>query len=116
MNSKDNFEHKINEMLDQSVDELDQDISRKLQQARYAAIEKANTRSLRSFFPKPAMAVFAVAAVSLVVFFNATRVTTIDTLASMETDIELLTANESFDFIEDLEFIEWLAESEQNAS
>lgn len=116
MSTDNKFENKINKLLDESVDNLDQDISRKLQLARYAAIEKAQQKTFWSFIPKPVAAALAVAAVSLTVYFNLSNVGTIDTLASMESDIEMLTANESLDFIEDIEFLEWLAESDIHAS
>ena len=116
MSNENKFEDRVNTLLDQSVDDLDQNISRKLQLARYAAIEKAGKRSAWTLIPKPVAAVFAIVAISLTVFFNVSRMTTMETIASMESDIEMLTANESIDFIEDLEFIEWLAESDINAS
>lgn len=33
----------------------------------------------------------------------------------MEADVEMLTANKSLDLIEDFEFMQWLAESEEYA-
>ena len=128
MNKPEEFEKNAKNLLDESLDDLSPEITRRLQQARYEALEKAKPRSSWSFFPQSASdvlsipavpaisAVFAVAIISatLMFSFNENKLNKIE--LAMEADIEVLTANESLDLLEDLEFMEWLAESEEYAS
>ena len=109
------FENKVKAYLDDSLDELSPDITRRLQQARYAALEKAKPRSLWSFFPQTATVAVAIAVVSLSLNFNFNQNETIDTMIAMETEMEMLTSNDNLELMEDLEFIQWLVESEQYA-
>lgn len=117
MNNPDKFEEKAKTLLDESLDDLSPDINRRLQQARYQALEKAKPRSRWSFYPQAISAMLAVAVISATVIFNFNDDKLMQTeLAAMETDIEVLTGNESLDLIEDLEFMQWLVETEEYAS
>ncbi len=116
MNKPDKFEKNIKSMLDESTDDLSPEISRRLQQARYAALEKAKPRSIWIFYPQAMTAMFAIAVISLSLLFNFNDSELSNTELAMESDIEMLTANESLDLMEDLEFIQWLVESEEYAS
>jgi len=111
------FENKAKAYLDESLNELSPDITRRLQQARNAALEKAKPRSLWSFFPQAATAAFAIVVVSLSFNFNFNfnQNETTDTVIAMETEMEMLTSNDNLELMEDLEFIQWLVESEQYA-
>lgn len=116
MNKPKEFEDKVKKILDESLDDLTPDITRRLQQARYAALEKTKSKTRWSFYPQAATAIFAVAVISMSMFLNLTDNELNETEFAMESDIEMLTANESLDLLEDLEFIQWLAESEEYAS
>ena len=116
MNKPDNFENKAKSLLDESLDDISPDISRRLQQARYAALEKAKPRSFWSFYPQALTALFAVAVVSGSLIFNFNEDNLINTDLATETDIEMLTSNEGLELMEDLEFMQWLAESDEYAS
>lgn len=116
MNNSDKFENKAKRMLDESLDDLSPDITRRLQQARYEALEKAKPSSSWSFYPRAISAVFAVAVISVTLMFSFDENKLNHTELAMEEDIEVLTANESLDLMEDLEFMLWLAESEEYAS
>ena len=115
-NKSEEFEKKAKVLLDESLDDLSPEITRRLQQARYAALETAKPRSFWSFYPQAATAVFAVAviSVSLLVNFDGHKLN--NTELAMEADMEMLIANESLDLLEDLEFMQWLMESEEYAS
>lgn len=113
MNKSDKFEDKAKSLLDESVDDLSPDISRRLQQARYAALEKAQPRSFWSFYPQTIAAMFVVAVISASLILNFNEDKLINTDLAMEADIEMLTASEGLDLLEDLEFMQWLAESEE---
>jgi len=116
MNKPDNFEKKNKSLLDESIDDISSDITRRLQQARHAALEKAKSRSTWSFYPQATAAIFSIAVISAGLFFNFDDNVFNNTELTMETDIEMLTSNESLDLMEDLEFLQWLAESEEYAS
>lgn len=116
MNKSDKFEKNVKFMLDESLDDLSPEVSRRLQQARYAALEKAKPRSIWTFYPQAMTAMFAIAVISLSLLFNFNDNELNTTEIAMESDIEMLIANESLDLMQDLEFIQWLVESEEYAS
>lgn len=116
MNKPENFEVKAKSLLDESLDDISPDVAHRLQQARYAALEKAKPHSIWSFYPQAIAAMFAIAVISASLFFNFDENVLNNTELAMETDIEMLTTNEGLDLMEDLEFIQWLAESEEYAS
>ena len=115
MNKPGEFEKKAKSLLDESLDDLDPAITRRLQQARYAALEKAKPRSTWSFYPQAISAVFVITIISAGLYFNYDDNALNNTELALESDIEMLTVNESLDLIDDLEFMQWLAESEEYA-
>ncbi len=116
MNEHMEFEVKSKKYLDQSVDELSPDISRRLQQARYAALEKAKPYKIGAFFPKAVTATLAIAVVSISLFFNFNKNNGLDAVISLEAEIEMFTSNDNLELMEDLDFIEWLVETNEYAS
>ena len=116
MNDPENIEQHAKKVLDESVNDLSPDITRRLQQARYAAIEKAKARSVWSFYPQAITTLFAVAVVSMSLWFSMGEPDMTEIALTMETEIEMLTSNETLELMEDLEFIQWLAESQEYAS
>ncbi len=116
MNKPDEFEKKVKSLLDENLDDLTPDINRRLQQARYAALEKAKPRSAWAFYPQALIVIFVIAVLSVTLLFNFNNNNLNQTELAMESDLEILTASESLDLIEDLEFMQWLAESEEYAS
>ena len=116
MSEVNQFESKVKTYLDDSLDDLSPDITRRLQQARYAAIEKAKPRSAWSFFPQAAMAAFAIAVVTVSLNFSFNQAELADTVVVMDSEMEMLTSKDNLELMEDLEFIQWLVESEQHAS
>lgn len=113
MNNSEKFENKVKAYLDESVEDLSPDITRRLQQARYAAIEKSQTRSIWSFYPHAATAVVAIAVISISI--NLSQKNMVESVLAMEDEIELLASNDNLELMEDLEFIQWLVESEEYA-
>jgi len=116
MNKSEDFENQAKQLLDQSLAEIHPDVSRRLQQSRFAALEKAKPRSIWLFYPKAATALFAVALVSVSFWFNSQTPDFSDTTLAMESDIEMLTDHDALELIEDLEFMQWLLETEKYAS
>jgi hypothetical protein len=116
MSKTENIEQKAKKQLDESLHDLSPDIIRRLQQARYAALEKATQKNIWSAFPQVKYAMIALAIVSVSIFFNIKDNNPDLSTLAMESDIEMLTSNESLDLLEDLEFMQWLAETEKNVS
>lgn len=116
MSKIENIEQKAKQQLDESLHDLSPDITRRLQQARYAAIEKASQKNIWSFLPEVKYAMFAIAIVSVSIFLKVNDNDSALTTLAMESDIEMLTSNESLELLEDLEFIQWLAENEKYVS
>lgn len=116
MNKSDKIEQAAKKQLDESLQELSPEIARRLQYARNSAVEKATQKNIWSAFPQVKYAMFALAVVSVSILFNLKDNDSALTTLVMESDIEMLTSNESLDLIEDLEFMQWLAETEKNVS
>lgn len=116
MNKPDEFEQKAKSLLDDGVEDLHPDIQRKLQQARYAALEKAGSRAGWNYLPQALAATFAIAVVSLSLLFNFNENELSHTELAMESDFEVLMASDGLDLMEELEFMQWLAESDEYAS
>lgn len=114
----DKFEKDIKQKLEEGLDDISPDISRRLQSARYAALEKAQQKPhlLSSFFPQTITAAAAIAVVSVSLYMNFSVDDTAETVLAMEAEMEMLTANENLELMEELEFIEWLVENEEYAS
>ena len=91
--------------LDKSVERLDVDTQRALQQARSNAIDSLHRR--RQFWqPAGAIALASVvAAVVIILQFNGQDIA--GSPQAIE-DIQLLGASEELEFYEDLEFYQWL--------
>jgi len=116
MAKSERFEKKARTTLDESLKDLSPDITRRLQQARYTALEKAKPRTFWSFYPQALTAVIAIAVVSASVFFSFNPDDTTETVIAMEAEMEMLTSNDNLELLEELEFIQWLVETEEYAS
>ena len=115
MNEADKFTKNAKAYLDESLDDLSPEITRRLQQARYAALEKARPRTLWQYFPQAATAVFAISVISISLSFYLNQTEVADTVLAMETEMEMLTSNDNLELMEELEFIQWLVESQEHA-
>ena len=116
MNKSEDIENQAKKLLDQSLAEINPEISRRLQQSRFAALEKAKPRTNWIFNPRAATALFAVAIISVSVWFNTQTPDFSDTTLAMESDIEILTDHDALELLEDMEFMQWLLETETYAS
>lgn len=116
MNKTGKLEQQVKKQLDDSIEDLDPAITRRLQQARYSAIEKASTNKGWAFYQQAKYAMFAIAIVAVTLLYNVNVNDSAQTTLAMESDIEMLTSNESLDLMQDLEFMQWLAESNQDVS
>ena len=103
---------RIRRMLDTSLEDLDPDVCRRLQQARHTALE-TSTKAHMPFWQPAAGALLLVSVMLLTVFIWPERQNLPEpvTLA----DMELITADDSLQLYEDLDFYQWLLESDRNA-
>ncbi len=103
--------NRIRSTLDASLDKLDPDVRRRLQQARHAALE--TSAKPRMPFWQPAGALLLVSVLLLSVFIWPERQNMPAPMALA--DLELMTADDSLQLYEDLDFYQWLLESDSNA-
>lgn len=107
---EDKFVHAAKRLLDESVTELDGATLSRLAQARNRALERRAGRA-RLWRPLSMTAMgAAMAAVVLALFVTLRPGGEPDT--ALVADLELVTAEESVEFFEDMEFYEWLAEED----
>ena len=112
----DKMAQQVKQQLDASLEDLNPQVTRRLQQARYAAIEKAGSKKLWNFYPQAKYAMFALLVLTISIVFNVDKNVPVETTLAMESEIEMLTSNESLELLQDLEFMQWLAESKQHVS
>ena len=121
MNDDKSFTHNIQQALDNSTEELDADISRRLRLARYHALE---AYKVKHSYWKPAGS-FAMAAMLLVaigVWQFGGKQQGVEELNDNGTviaqnieDLELVATSDSMQFYQDLEFYQWLDALEGDA-
>ena len=101
------FLARVKGQLDESVDQLDAETRSRLTQARYQALSGLEQRSpWWRGWSLPAGAL-ATALVVVLAVDLARPPTPTESVSDLE-DLELLSANESFELLEELEFYEWL--------
>jgi len=103
---------RIRTALDASVENLDPSVSRHLQQARHAALETAAKPRMPFWQPAGAFALASILLLSVFVWPDRQNMPEPAALA----DLELITADDSLQLYEDLDFYQWLLESDTHAS
>jgi anti-sigma-K factor RskA len=116
MNADEKFERQASEALKAGADGLDAHIRSRLTQARFAAVEEARKARAgfewRTWVPAGSLAVAAVLAVAL--WSGRSPQETGNTAPAVAVaqspmdDFELLTTNENFELLEELEFYAWV--------
>lgn len=101
----------IRSTLDSSVEHLEPDINRRLQQARHAALE--TTAKPRMPFWQPAGALLLASVLLLIVFLWPKQQNMPEPVALA--DIDLITTGDSLQLYEDLDFYQWLLERDSSA-
>ena len=113
MNKSHAFEERIRSLLDESSEAVAPDIARKLQLARHAALEKARPQTPVWLMPRAIAAGLLLAVISAGVWYKSAQDTVPpDTLLAMETELELLGTDDNLELMEDLEFMQWLVETQ----
>lgn len=104
--SDDEFIKSLKSALDDSIENLDAKTRSRLTAVRHQALEQQVEKRTGSFWIIPAGA-FASLAIAMLVFNLWTENHLQDSWPVME-DLELLSSDESFELLEELEFYEWL--------
>lgn len=112
MNKHNDFETRVKSLLDESADDISPEVSRRLQHARNKALAENRHRRHPYMLPLAAAASVLVAIISVNVWHADTDNELAGFTLAMETEIELLTSKDNLELLEDLEFIQWLAETE----
>lgn len=101
----------VNENLDRRTSSLDEETVRKLRDARYRSAESFRERGWlwRAFHSVTAagVATAAIAAITVSFWFTSPR---FNADSGQPDDIDIITAQETLDIYEDLEFFRWLAD------
>jgi hypothetical protein len=109
------FEHKVKDMLDDSVEHLDAQTLSRLKQARHRALDSASIHRRPAWLiPTGGFAVAASVAVLTAILWHGKPVDH-DMMQGFE-DLELLSSSESLEFYEDLDFYSWLEYEENERS
>ncbi|MCO7222827.1 DUF3619 family protein [Pleionea sp. CnH1-48] len=100
----------IAQQLDDSTESLDYATQLKLQRIRQQALQVSPKESMVKRFWQPMSAFLVTASLAAVVVFNTQQTTapTSNHQTEILEDIELLAADEELEFIQNLEFYEWL--------
>jgi len=111
------FVGKVREALDEGSDNLDPSIVRRLNRARFEALEAAEAKGFRSWrwinlrFAGAVVACGLVLTVGLVTY----RWHSQPTYFSSVGDIDILSASDGLELYEDLDFYTWLAQERDHA-
>ena len=106
MNDDSNFEDRVNQSLDDSIDNLSPDVQRRLNQIRIEAVEK-KSHSIPLWKTAGAMS-FALAVALSWQFIPAENEAPIEPFADV--------LQEDLDMLDELEFVYWMAEENDSAT
>ena len=106
------FLKQIRQQLDESENRLDATTRSRLTQIRSAALDSATQPKAKGLWPVPAMALSAAAIVAVVSV--SLSVNTVTVQNSSLDDLSLLTINDSFELLNDVEFYQWLEDENSN--
>ena len=101
----DRFETRIRDALDEGLDGIAPDVARRLRRARHEAIAQADRRSLRRWAPAAALALASLV-LAAVILRPAEKPAELPLTAA---DLEIIAADDSLQFYEELDFYQWLA-------
>ena len=114
MSDRDNehFLQQVRQQLDESENHLDAATRSRLTQIRSAALESAAEPKAKWLWPVPVMALSSAAIVAVVSV--SLSVNTVTVQNSSLDDLPLLTINDSFELLNDVEFYQWLEDQNSN--
>jgi len=107
------LERQFQEDLSQLEQNISPELSRRLYQARRAAIAQAAAPVVRINYFKPALAVSLASLFALVVLLSSIKPTAVDDIISNGAkDTELISSQDNLELYQELEFYSWLALAE----
>lgn len=114
--NNDDFEKQVNQALDDSVDKLDSDTTRRLLTARQSALAELDKPA---WWKMPVLKPVGALAAGLLVFMIVSPVYKLaqnDRGLAEPADIELMASVDNLEMVEELEMIQWMLETEDYAS
>ncbi len=111
------FLSKVKKTLDESTENMDGRTLSLLTQARHKALENGKSRGFQApqWVPLSAVGLTAAVLVWVVATFQFQRTDKLFADVTIE-DFQIMTSVDSLDFIENIDFYNWLAEEHENAT
>ncbi len=106
------FRKRVREHLDAGLDEVPDGVTRRLRQARAAAVAASARRPALSWPPAGALVLGGLLLMALFLRPPGNEARLPETLT--ESDLELIAADDSLQFYEELDFYQWLSTMEGN--
>jgi len=107
------LEQQLKEDLNQLEQDISPELSRRLYQARRAAIAQAAVPTERTNYFKPAFAMSLASLFAFVVIFTSMKPTPVDDIINNGAkDTELISSQDDLELYQELEFYSWLALAE----
>jgi len=107
------LEQQLQKDLSQLEQNISPELSRRLYQARRAAIAQAAVPTARTNYFKPALAMSVASLFAFVVLFASMKPTPVDDIISNGAkDTELISSQDNLELYQELEFYSWLALAE----
>jgi hypothetical protein len=110
------FERGTRELLNDSADGLDGHVRSRLTQARFAAVQEARKQRMPLFWRGwvPVGAAAGAAALGILLWTGSGKTPHAPATTPLD-DVDLMTADDSLEMIEELEFYAWLPQDDVNA-
>lgn len=106
------FTERINQVLNEQVDQLDDETSRRLKQARMQAVELVDHKHKQNWKPVIAFAFSILLGLAIILW---PKLDGFNEISSPIEDLDLLVADDSLQLYEELEFYQWLLVDETEA-
>lgn len=110
------FETKAKQALDRSVNDIDDDVARRLRLIRYQALEQAVKPAYTWRLPATAFTSIALIAITTFVVLNSNQDVFPELMAENLESPDIMVMNENIELLEELEFMQWLELNSENAS
>ena len=106
------LERQLQQNLDQIEQNLSPELSRRLYQARRAAITQAETPAPRFKYFKPVMTASVASLLAIVMLISSPQTPMEDIVTNGAKDTELISSQDDLELYQDLEFYNWLVVAE----
>lgn len=109
------FEDRIKNSLDRSVEELDSDVTRRLRLIRHQALQQATNPVFSWKLPAAALASLSVMVIAVLLAMQNNQDIMPEILAENIEPVDVMVMNENMELLEELEFMQWLELNSESA-